>query len=435
MVHSPIVGELHLNLCRSSLRLLNVTSNYLTAKKKYSIAGAFLFALIVIVAKPDLACATVHASIVVDMQTGAILQARNADTPAHPASLTKLMTLFITFEQLERGRMKLNEMLHVSLHAASQQPTKLWLQPGSEISVRSAILGITTRSANDAAVVLAEAIGGSESQFAEQMTRTAQQLGMTRTQFYNASGLPNNQQWTTARDMSKLAIALIKDFPAYYGFFSVRSFRFHGRTIYGHDHLLNEYAGTDGLKTGYINSSGYNLVTSVVRNRRRLVGVVLGGRTARARDLLMMALLTRGFSTTPGTVLAVNRSTRPGTASNGEAAPHLVKADVETPAVSPADSRDCVIQIGGDFSTQSAVRQILRSVIRSASGLLSPRHELVVKLRARRYGARFRQLDEDQAMEACSILHRKGFTCRIVRAPAGQRDLAGAPAQQTAQAD
>jgi len=360
----------------------------------------------------------------VDAGSGGVIYARNAEARAHPASLTKLMTLFITFQQLERGRLKMTQELPVSKHAAAQQPTKLWLRPGTTMSVRSAILGITTRSANDAAVVLAEAIAGSESLFARRMTLTAHRLGMDRTRFYNASGLPDRRQWTTAHDMAKLAIALIRDFPVYYRFFSVRSFRFHGDIIYGHDHLLDEYAGVDGLKTGYIRASGYNLVTSAIRHNRRLVGVVLGGNTARSRDRLMMALLNRGFSSNPTVQMAQSRTPAAGPAQKPDSVaqghqntPKVVKADLETSIPEDAETREGVIEIGGDFSNQAAVRRTLSSAIRTAPGVLNSGDELVVKLRGRHFRARFRRLGERDAIQACSALHRKGFRCRIVRLP------------------
>lgn len=441
VIYSLIVEEILLNLRRCFPRLPNIyiKSSAAQAKNRPSMAGRVAFAAIGVIAVPHLALAAVHASIVVEARTGKILYAHNAESLAHPASLTKLMTLFITFGRLESGRMKLSEKLPVSRHAAAQQPTKLWLRPGSEFSVRSAILGITTRSANDAAVVLAEAIAGSESQFARQMTKTARKLGMKRTRFYNASGLPDRRQWTTAHDMARLAIALIRDYPQYYRFFSVRSFEFHGHVIYGHDHVLDEFTGADGLKTGYIRASGYNLVTSAVRGKRRLVGVVLGGRTARARDRRMIALLNRGFHMAPGIQVAAGRlpdtsAARPA-ARPAAAAAKFVKAAAETAGADETETRDCVIEIGGDFSTQQAVRRVLRSAMRTAPGLLTPRTELVVKLRGRHFRARFRRLDAGEAIQACRSLHHKGFTCRIVRMPVRQDDLAGNSTPDRTQAD
>ncbi|HEV2698597.1 MAG TPA: D-alanyl-D-alanine carboxypeptidase family protein, partial [Terriglobales bacterium] len=202
-------------------------------------------AAIFMAATASAAYARVHASILVDAQTGNILETQNPDDLCYPASLTKLMTLYLTFQQLNSGKMTLEQELPVSSHAATQQPTKLYLKPGEEITVRSAILAITTRSANDAAVVLAEAIGGTEWNFAHSMTVEARELGMTHTTFRNASGLPNISQMTTARDMSKLAIAIMHKYPQYYHFFKAKSFAFRGKTINGHDHLLSRYAGVD----------------------------------------------------------------------------------------------------------------------------------------------------------------------------------------------
>src|SRR5208282_1168561 len=209
------------------------------------------------------------------------------DGRTHPASLTKMMTLYLTFESLESGQLHKTQSLRVSAHAASQQPSKLELAAGETITVEQAILALTVKSANDAAVVLAEAIGGSESEFAQTMTQKARELGMTGTTFRNASGLPNPGQVTTARDMAKLARALIRDYPQYYGYFSAREFTFQGNEIPTHNHVLVEYEGADGLKTGYIHSSGFNLVTSAVRNGRRLIGVVMGGQTSSQRDHAM----------------------------------------------------------------------------------------------------------------------------------------------------
>lgn len=447
-----------MNSCRCALRLPAVPYLYSTTQIKSSLAGGVLLAIFAVIAAPHLARAAVHASIIVDVQTGRVLFAQNAETPAHPASLTKMMTLFLTFGELANGRLKLNQHLEVSAHAAAQQPTKLWLRPGSTITVRSAILGITTRSANDAAVVLAEALGGSESQFAARMTRMAQTLGMTHTHFYNASGLPDSRQWTTAHDMAKLAIALIHEYPAYYKFFSARSFRFHGHIIYGHDHVLDEFDGADGLKTGYIHASGYNLVSSAVRDGRRLVGVVLGGNTARARDLRMMALLSRGFSTAPSRVIEAHNEIPAGVAPHsksvvpsrvvethseapGREAPHVkpavevVKTSIAAPAGDQFDSADCIIEIGGNFRSPRSVRRVLSSAIHTAPRLLSTRSELVVRLRGRHYRARFRGLEERAAIGACSALERHGYSCRIIRGPSPHRDLAGLASSQTAQTD
>lgn len=239
------------------------------------------------------------ASLVIDAKTGQVIEANNPDARTYPASLTKMMTLYLTFEALKEGRLQKNQRLRVTPHAAVQAPSKLELAPGETITVEQAVLALTVKSANDAAVVLAEAVGGTEARFAELMTQKARQLGMTATRFRNASGLPDPGQVTTARDMATLAQALIRDYPLYYPYFSAREFTFQGVAIPTHNHVLVNYEGADGLKTGYIHASGFNLVTSAVRDGRRLIGVVLGGRSSAARDLAMMRLLDAGFSRTP----------------------------------------------------------------------------------------------------------------------------------------
>lgn len=231
------------------------------------------------------------ASIVVDGNSGAVLEQSNPDALRHPASLTKVMTLYLLFERLTAGKIGLNTPLAVSAHAAAQAPTKLGLKPGQTISVEDAIKGVVTRSANDDAVVIAENLGGSEEAFAKLMTQKAHELGMSRTTYVNASGLPDDDQVTTARDQSLLGRAIQDRFPRYYRFFSTTSFVFRGETIRGHNHLLGSVPGVDGIKTGFTNASGFNLLTSVHRDGRYLVGVVLGGRSAFERDAHMRTLI------------------------------------------------------------------------------------------------------------------------------------------------
>jgi len=221
-----------------------------------------------------------------------VLHSTNPDAQRHPASLTKIMTLYLLFEQLEAGKLKLDSQLKVSEEAAGQNPTKLVLKPGSTLAVEDAIKGMVTRSANDAAVVVAEAIGGDEREFAKLMTRKAQALGMSRTVYRNASGLPDNDQVTTARDQSTLGRAVQERFPRYYKYFSIRTFTFRGQSISNHNHLLGKVEGVDGIKTGYINASGFNLVTSVHRGNRYLVAVVMGGSSGGSRDARMRDLIS-----------------------------------------------------------------------------------------------------------------------------------------------
>ena len=233
-----------------------------------------------------------YADIVVDANSGTVLHSTNPDAQRHPASLTKIMTLYLLFEQLEAGKLKLDSPLQVSKEAAGQMPTKLGLKPGSTLAVEDAIKGMVTRSANDAAVVVAEAIAGDEDAFAKLMTRKAQALGMSRTIYKNASGLPDSNQITTARDQSTLGRAVQERFPRYYKYFSIRTFVFRGQSIGNHNNLLGRVEGVDGIKTGYVNASGFNLVTSVHRGNRYLVAVVMGGSSAGSRDAKMRDLIS-----------------------------------------------------------------------------------------------------------------------------------------------
>ena len=236
-----------------------------------------------------------YSSIVIDADSGKVLEADRPDAHNYPASLTKMMTLYLTFEALDAKRLRPDQEITVSAHAEAQRPSKLGLRAGETIKVESAILAVVTKSANDIAVALAEALGGSEAAFAVQMTQKARSLGMTRTTFRNASGLPNDQQMSTPRDLATLGLALIEDWPQYYHYFSRSSFSYNGQTMPNHNHLMARYPGMDGIKTGFINKSGFNLVASAVRNGHRLVGAVMGGPSARARDNHMASLLDAAF--------------------------------------------------------------------------------------------------------------------------------------------
>jgi len=247
------------------------------------------------------------ASIIVDGNSGAVLQATSPDGLRHPASLTKIMTLYLLFERLESGKMKLDTEMPVSQHAADQDPTKLNLRAGQTIRVEDAIKGLVTRSANDAAVVIAEAIAGDEDDFAAMMTRKARALGMSKTVYRNANGLPNDEQVTTARDQATLGRAIQERFPRYYRYFSTTTFNWRGESIRNHNHLLGSVEGVDGIKTGYTRASGFNLVTSIRRGNRHLIGVVLGGRSGGSRDAIMRNLLAENLEkgATTHTVAAV----------------------------------------------------------------------------------------------------------------------------------
>jgi D-alanyl-D-alanine carboxypeptidase (penicillin-binding protein 5/6) len=236
-----------------------------------------------------------YAAIVVDANSGEVLYAKRADSPRYPASITKVMTLYLTFEAMAQGKLSPDEQITVSQHAASQSPTKLGLRAGSTIRVDDAIRAICVQSANDMAVAMAERLGGSESRFAALMTLKAQELGMMNTHYANANGLPDSRQISTARDIALLSRAIIRDYPQYYAYFSTRQFSYRGQTMNNHNHLLTQMAGVDGLKTGYTQASGYNLAASAVRDGHRLIAVVLGGSSNASRDNHVKDLLETGF--------------------------------------------------------------------------------------------------------------------------------------------
>jgi|HubBroStandDraft_4_1064222.scaffolds.fasta_scaffold79768_1 D-alanyl-D-alanine carboxypeptidase len=278
--------------------------------------------------------APVYEAILVDAETGQVLRELNADIPTYPASLTKMMTLYLTFEVLNQGRVRLDTPFVVSSNAASKAPSKLALEPGETVTVQELILGVVTKSANDAATVLAEGLGGSEANFAQMMTAKARQLGMQHTYYRNPSGLPDPEQRTTARDIARLALALYHTFPREYRYFATREFYFRGELVHSHNHLLDWYPGADGIKTGFINDSGFNLAASAVRNGHRLIGVVMGGQTWRSRDREMGNLLDLGFAD------LANAGSRPAVpvvaASAPAAGPAPVPAAAPAPAVIPA---------------------------------------------------------------------------------------------------
>ena len=236
-----------------------------------------------------------YGSIVIDAYTGQVLSEDRADKRLYPASLTKIMTLFLVFEDLEARKISLDSKLRVTRRATGMPPSRLGLKRGETILLEDAILALVTKSANDIAVTIAENLASSETQFARRMTRKAHELGMTRTEFRNASGLPNRYQHTTARDMATLARAMVTRFPDYYSYFSTRKFSYHGHNYTNHNKLLGHYNGLDGIKTGYINASGFNLVASAQREGRRIIGVVFGGRSSASRNSHMVNLLDQGF--------------------------------------------------------------------------------------------------------------------------------------------
>src|SRR5579859_4827147 len=306
-------------------------------------------------------------SIIVDGNSGAVLTANSPDGLRHPASLTKVMTLYLLFERLESGKIKLDTEMPVSEHASDQDPTKLGLRPGQTLRVEDAIKGMVTRSANDAAVVVGEFLGGNEDDFARMMTHKAHALGMSRTVYRNASGLPNDEQVTTARDQSTLGRAIQDRFPRYYRYFSTTAFNFRGHAITGHNHLLGSVDGVDGIKTGYTRASGFNLITSIHRGNRFLVGVVMGGRSGGSRDAIMRNLLAENLTkaATTRTVAAITERNGSGAsvevadADPDAAPPRMVQAQAavqpaQDPMMTPPAMRSPVSKITAAFAQATA---------------------------------------------------------------------------------
>ena len=254
-----------------------------------------VLAILVIAATPAAMAAPKFAAITVDARTGKVLFASDPDGQRYPASLTKVMTLYVLFQDLKAGKINLQSRLKISARAAAMAPSKLGLKPGTTITVDDAIKALVTKSANDVAAVIGENLGGNESKFAERMTKVARSIGMSKSTFRNASGLPNPGQVTTARDMATLSLRVQRDFPQYYPYFRTMAFSYKGRTIRTHNRLLGRYEGTDGIKTGYTNAAGFNLTSSVRRGDKRLVGVVLGAKSSTGRNSYMIGMLDKAF--------------------------------------------------------------------------------------------------------------------------------------------
>lgn len=345
--------------------------------------------------------APAHASrsaIVVDLQTGAIVYQSAVDHQHYPASLTKMMTLYLLFEALERGELTMDTELTVSTRAAGQPKSRLGLRRGQTIRVEDAIQALIIRSANDVATVVAEALGKEEWKFARLMTGKARDLGMWRTRFRNASGLPNRRQYTTARDMAVLARALVKDFPQYYHYFGARSFELNGKVYETHNALLLTYAGMDGLKTGYTRASGFNLAASVERGGRRVVAIVLGERTPQSRDRRMVKLLNQSFE-------------------------RIFQARIEVPPAPPPEKplaetgTPWAIQVGAFTRLEVAYDALRRSetqisdIVAGAAAVVIPIEEGDGGL----YRARFVGLNIASAHRACRVLKRGRLPCDVVR--------------------
>ncbi len=344
-----------------------------------------------------------YASIVIEAGSGKVLHAVNADTRNFPASLTKMMTLYLAFEALDSGRLDLARKLRVSRIAAGRSPSKLGLRRGQTITVRDIIGTLVTKSANDAATVVAEALAGSERAFARVMTRKAAALGMTKTTFRNASGLPHWRQRSTARDMATLAQALVRDFPHHYHFFSLKSYNYAGRNFRNHNRLLSRYDGADGIKTGYIRSSGYNLVASAERDGSRLITVVFGGKSPRWRDRHVTRLMNRGFAALHGT-------RRPAAVRHASIWPPPPK-----PKPDPDEVRGWSIQVGA-FSRFATAHLAVTRAARAVPDLL----RIPVSIKSKRgeagklYHARLVGMSEDKARRSCTTLIQKNISCVVL---------------------
>jgi len=378
-----------------------------------------------------------YASFVMDAQSGEVLYARNADTRNFPASLTKIMTLFMVFEALETGKLKLDQALPVSRRAAGQAPSKLGLKVGQTITVRNAIGALSVKSANDVATVVAEAIGGTEIRFAQMMTKRAREIGMRRTTFKNASGLPNRGQLSTARDMAVLGKAMLVRFPNQYAHFSDLTFEYGKRTYSNHNKLLKTYEGMDGIKTGYIRASGFNLVASAERGGVRLIGVVFGGKTGQSRDTHMASLLNRSWSRTQSNstfaALPTPKPSIPGQAPT-TAVPRLELASVpnivHTPGSisrSSAGLLDWGVQVGAFKGYSRAhlaagqVSQRLPALPETATIEILPLERKGTTL----FRARIVGMEQDIARNVCRQLRSTGSACALVT-PSGNIQLAQA---------
>ncbi len=369
-------------------------------------------------------------AIVMDASNGEVLYAERADSLRYPASVTKVMTLYMAFEALADGRLHLDDPIVVSPLAAAQPATKLGLRAGDTISVRDAMYAMAVHSANDMAVAVAEKIGGTASRFAAMMTLKAQQLGMTNTRYVNPNGLPDNRQVTTAHDIAILTRAVLHDYPQYYSFFSQQSFTYRGRTMVNTNHLLGKMPGVDGLKTGFTNAAGFNLDASAVRNGHRLIAVVMGSSSGAVRNANVEGLLLTGFDLEDRRDRGEKIASAQAFYEHAPYGPGAVRlADARTQAADPidlvlthgapapaataparaAEARNWWVQVG-EFRSRQAARLRIAVVSHRFSHLLDPAQG-VVDGRRRIYVARFNGLDETGAHEACSAVRSRGIPC------------------------
>ena len=360
-----------------------------------------------------------YSAIIVDARTGKIIMGVNQDELRFPASLTKLMTLYMTFEALRDRRIQLTQYVPVSAWAAEQPPSKLGLQPGEALTVEQAILGVVTKSGNDAAAALGEFLGGSEDRFAQMMTLRARALGMSRTSFRNASGLPDPNQWTTARDLSTLGRRLVLDFPRLYGYFGVPGFMWHNRIIPNHDTMLKSYPGADGMKTGFTDYAGHNLVTSAVRAGVRLIGVVMGTASNTERDQHMAMLLDDGFNrvNAPASRFGDGLISLANAATTWPMYPAQPVPEISPSLLAPRVVRDRAIQVGA-FPGERAASFVAQEAARLAPDG-QPRVQPIVYGRRTLYHAQLLGLSEAEARMVCANLPRRGAACQVFRMGTG----------------
>jgi len=376
------------------------------------------------------------AAIVVDAKTGEVLYENRADSPRYPASITKVMTLYLTFEALASGKLSLDDRVVFSPRAAAQAPTKLGVRAGDSISVDEAMKALATKSANDAAVALAEKLGGTEQRFAALMTLRAQELGMRNTHFANASGLPDSRQVSTARDIAILSRAVMRDYPQYYKLFSTTYFNFRGQNLRNHNGLLHRMEGVDGLKTGFTNASGFNLAVSAVRDNRRLIAVVLGGPTTAARDATAENLLLTGFELMErrarGENIQVAQSffeanpmlaSRPAThTAQGDrdemkivlasTAPPMRASKIDVVDKKSAAKGKWTVQVGS-FGNRDSAREQLAIVEKRFAKHFSSAKGYAEK-DGSKYRSRFSGFTESSAKAACQALKAKKQPCMVI---------------------
>lgn len=355
-------------------------------------------------AAPAKALPRTTSSIVIDALSGEVISSSNADEQRYPASLTKLMTLYITFSELEQGNLKLDDKLKVSRYAANRSPSRIGVRAGETITVKDAVLALIVKSANDCAAVLAEAIGGSEENFAKIMTQTAKDLGMKHTTFKNASGLPHRQQKTTARDMALLGSAVYHHFPEYYDLFATKKFTYKGSTFYTHNHLLKNFKGADGMKTGYTAAAGYNIVTSAERNGRRVIAVTMGHSSIKNRDYKVAQLMNKGLK----------KLEKPST-------PHRMIAKLELPSFSEpetaAQPQDWSIQIGA-FSNYIKARNYALEVQHTLHLPYAAKTEINVEPASKGsaivYRSQLTGFAKNEADKTCYRLKKENKSCIVV---------------------